>query len=77
MTTADKLGQGRGPLSSSPDADVAWAIFRGCPKTLTERVMSVHEVVERFVQDGDYLASGGFGGDRITSALLHEIVRQK
>lgn len=41
------------------------------------KVMSVEEAVRRFVADGDYLASGGFGGDRIATALLHEIVRQQ
>ncbi len=38
--------------------------------------MSVPEAVERFVADGDYLAIGGFGGDRIATAVVHEIVRQ-
>ena len=35
------------------------------------------EAVARFVHDGDYLASGGFGTNRIATAALHEIVRQK
>lgn len=39
--------------------------------------MSVAEAVERFVHDGDYLASGGFGGVRIATAVLHEIVRRR
>ena len=39
--------------------------------------MSVPEAVLEFVHDGDYLASGGFGADRIATALLHEIVRQQ
>ena len=39
--------------------------------------MSVPAAVSQFVQDGDYLASGGFGGDRIATAVLHEIVRQR
>ena len=39
--------------------------------------MSVSEAVSRFIHDGDYLASGGFGGVRIASAVLHEIVRQR
>ena len=39
--------------------------------------MSVSDAVARFVHDGDYLASGGFGGNRIATALLHEVVRQE
>jgi glutaconate CoA-transferase subunit A len=44
---------------------------------MVQKVMTVAEAVTRFVADGDYLASGGFGGDRIATAPLHEIVRQK
>ena len=44
---------------------------------MVDKVMSVADAVSRFVDDGDYLASGGFGGDRIATAVLHEIVRQK
>jgi glutaconate CoA-transferase subunit A len=39
--------------------------------------MSVKEAVERFVKDGDYLGSGGFGTNRIATAALHEILRQR
>ena len=39
--------------------------------------MTVAEAVRRFVHDGDYLAVGGFGSDRIPTAVLHEIVRQR
>ncbi|MEQ8784943.1 MAG: CoA-transferase [Pirellulaceae bacterium] len=68
---------GQGPLFASPDPDVARRAFREKSKGLVDKVMSVEEAVRRFVRDGDYLASGGFGGDRIATALLHEIVRQK
>jgi glutaconate CoA-transferase subunit A len=39
--------------------------------------MSVSDAVSRLIHDGDYLASGGFGGVRISTAPLHEIVRQR
>jgi glutaconate CoA-transferase subunit A len=68
---------GEGPLFSSPDPDEARIAFRNKPKQLVDKVMPVSEAVQRFVNDGDYLASGGFGGDRIATAVLHEIVRQK
>lgn len=38
--------------------------------------MTVDEAVRRFVRDGDYFASGGFGCARIPTAVLHEILRQ-
>jgi glutaconate CoA-transferase subunit A len=66
-----------GPLFTSPDPDAARAAFRTKDKRLVDKRMSVKDAVARFVNDGDYLASGGFGGDRIATALLHEIVRQK
>jgi glutaconate CoA-transferase, subunit A len=66
-----------GPLFVSPNPDDARDAFRGKDKRLVDKRMSVKDAVARFVSDGDYLASGGFGGDRIASALLHEIVRQK
>src|SRR5437660_7461412 len=38
--------------------------------------MTVKAAVARFVVDGEYLAVGGFGADRLPSAVCHEIVRQ-
>jgi len=31
--------------------------------------MTVSEAVSRFIHDGDYIASGGFGGVRIATAV--------
>ena len=61
----------------NPDPEAARAFFREKNRALTDKVMSVKEAVTRFVQDGDYLASGGFGTNRIATALLHEILRQR
>ncbi len=69
--------RGKGPLFSEPDCDAARMWFREKPKQMSDKVMSVSDAVRQFVTDGDYLASGGFGGDRIATALLHEIVRQQ
>lgn len=66
-----------GSLFTSPDADAARRVFRDKDKKLVDKRMTVTDAVQRFVHDDDYLASGGFGGDRIATALLHEIVRQK
>ena len=37
---------------------------------------TVADAVARLVHDGDYLAIGGFGCDRIPTAVVHEILRQ-
>lgn len=37
----------------------------------------MREAVSLFIHDGDYLAIGGFGANRIPTAICHEIVRQR
>jgi glutaconate CoA-transferase subunit A len=66
-----------GQLFMNPNVEAARAFFRDKPRTLTNKLMTVAEAVSTFIHDGDYLASGGFGGVRIASALLHEMVRQR
>jgi acyl CoA:acetate/3-ketoacid CoA transferase alpha subunit/acyl CoA:acetate/3-ketoacid CoA transferase beta subunit len=46
-------------------------------RAMTNKVIDLKTAIENFVKDGDYLGIGGFGMDRIPSAALHEIVRQK
>ena len=72
-----KLKSGIGPLFMDPDPEAARAFFRDKSRALTDKVMSVQEAVSRFVKDGAYVASGGFGADRIPTAVLHELLRQK
>ncbi len=67
----------QGELFSLPDVDAARAFFAQKSRAMTDKRMSVSEAVSRFVHDGDYLASGGFGGVRIATSVLHEIVRQR
>ena len=66
-----------GTLFSAPDVDAAREFFSRKSRAMSRKLMSVAEAVERFVHDGDYLASGGFGGVRIATAVLHEIVRRR
>ncbi|MDA7980314.1 MAG: hypothetical protein MPJ50_16255 [Pirellulales bacterium] len=73
---ADSHTAGQGPLFSVPDADAARAAFREKSRSMTDKVMTVQDAVAKFVQDGDYLASGGFGANRIATAALHEVLRQ-
>jgi glutaconate CoA-transferase subunit A len=68
---------GSGPLFMDPDPERARAFFRDKPRALADKRMSVAEAVARWVHDGHYLASGGFGSNRIATAALHEIVRQR
>ena len=71
------VAQGEGPLFMDPNADKAREFFRHKKRALVSKVMSVTEGVERFVHDGEYLGIGGFGANRIPTAICHEIVRQK
>jgi glutaconate CoA-transferase subunit A len=66
-----------GELFVSPDVDRARAYFAGKPRTRTSKLTTVEDAVDRLVHDGDYIASGGFGGVRIATAILHEIVRRR
>ena len=70
------MASGRGPLFIDPDPEAARAFFRQKRNASTQKVMTVKEAVSRFVKDGDYVASGGFGTNRIATAALHEILRQ-
>jgi glutaconate CoA-transferase subunit A len=72
----DTLSQGNGPLFSDPSANHARAYFATKPRSLISKVTPVAAAVARLVHDGDYLAIGGFGCDRIPTAVVHEILRQ-
>ena len=71
------LPQGQNPLFTDPSANRAREAFARKPRALVDKVMTVPDAVARLVKDGDYLAIGGFGCDRIPTAVLHEILRQK
>lgn len=64
------------PLFTSVSSDKAREAFAAKPRVLADKVMPVAEAVRRFVHDGDYFCSGGFGSNRIPTAVLHEILRQ-
>src|SRR5947209_14467857 len=69
--------QGDGALYTDPSADRARAWFAGKPRALADKLTTVAEAVARLIHDGDYLAIGGFGGVRLPTAVVHEIVRQR
>jgi len=72
-----RLKQGQNRLFTDPDANRAREFFRTKSRSLTNKVVTVKEAVSTYIHDGDYLGIGGFGADRIPTALLHEIVRQR
>jgi glutaconate CoA-transferase subunit A len=67
---------GSGLLFSDPSPDEARQAFANKPRACTDKLTTVPEAVARLVGDGDYLAVGGFGCDRVPTAVVHEIVRQ-
>ena len=69
------LEQGQGPQFMEADPDRAREFFANKSRALTDKRMSVKEAVDEFITDGCYLGSGGFGSNRISTAVLHEIIR--
>src|SRR5262245_20588332 len=72
----DTLSQGAGALFSDPSADAARQAFAAKLRAPVDKLTSVADAVARLVRDGDYLAVGGFGCDRLPTAVVHEILRQ-
>src|SRR5437899_1452789 len=72
----DILSQGDGELFTDPSANRAREFFATKPRSLTDKLTTVADAVTRLVADGDYLAIGGFGSDRLPTAVVHEILRQ-
>src|SRR5216683_5647543 len=72
----DILSHGDGILFTDPSGNRAREYFAGKPRALTDKLTTVAEAVSRLIQDGDYLAIGGFGSDRLPTSVLHEILRQ-
>lgn len=69
--------QGDRPLYTDPSPDRAREHFAAKNKALVDKVTTVADAVARLVHDGAYLGIGGFGCDRLPTAVLHEILRQR
>lgn len=74
----DILSEGKGELIGWHDPDDAreW-VMQNKSRALKDKTMSAAEAVAKFVHDGDFMASGGFGHVRISMAVVYEIIRQK
>ncbi len=68
--------EGISELFTDPDADRARDFFRTKSRALKSKLSSPEEVVKAMINAGDYIAIGGFGANRIPTAIIHEIVRQ-
>ncbi|MBS3943531.1 MAG: CoA transferase subunit A [Dethiobacter sp.] len=64
-------------LFSDPDADLAREYFQHKSRRKVDKTTTVAEAVTRLVSDGAYMGVGGFGTNRIPTAVLHEIVRRR
>lgn len=72
------ISQGKGKLIGWHDPDEAreW-VQNKKTRLLVDKIMSAKDAVTQFIQDGDFIASGGFGHVRISMAIVYEIIRQK
>ncbi len=68
---------GKRRLFTDPDPDRAREFFRDKSRSLEDKLTTVSQAVSNLISDGDYLGVGGFGSNRIPTALLHEILRQE
>jgi glutaconate CoA-transferase subunit A len=68
--------RGQGQLFNDPSSNAARAFFATKSRARADKLTTVTDAVSRLVHDGDYLAIGGFGANRIPTAIVHEIVRQ-
>ncbi|UCH51876.1 MAG: CoA transferase subunit A [Chloroflexota bacterium] len=72
------LNKGKGELLGWHDPDEArdW-VLKNKSRELKDKTMSAEEAVSRFIHEGDFIASGGFGHIRVSMAIVYEIIRQK
>ncbi len=72
------LDRGKGKLAGwrHPDEQRNW-IRENKRRDLVDKQMELKEAISKYVQDGDYLALGGFGHIRVSMASIYEIIRQR
>jgi len=74
----DVVERGEGPLLAwhDPDEQRLW-IHQNKNRKMVDKRMDIKTSISKFVQDSDYIASGGFGHVRVSMAGVYEIIRQK
>lgn len=72
------LAKGKGELIGwhDPDEHRKW-IKENKTRDLVDKTMTVKEAVSKFIKNGNYIASGGFGHVRVSMSVIYEIIRQK
>jgi len=72
------LQEGQGKLIGwhDPDENREY-VLHNKSRALKDKTMTAKEAVTKFVKDGDYIASGGFGHCRVSMNIVYEIIRQK
>lgn len=78
MITMDVLEQGKGELMAwhDPDEHRKW-VLENKSRSLQDKRTNLKAAVAKFVRDGGYIASGGFGHIRVSMATIYEIIRQR
>lgn len=73
----DIIEEGKGELLAwqDPDEHRRW-VLENKPRSLEDKRMKLTEAIGKFVNDGDYIAMGGFGHVRVSMAAIYEIIRQ-
>ncbi len=72
------ISEGKGKLVGwhDPDDARAW-VAEHKSRQLIDKRMTAKEAVNRFVHDGNFIASGGFGHVRVSMEIIYEIIRQR
>lgn len=72
------LDEGEGELLAwcDPDEHREWVRKNKC-LSMENKTMDLREAISKFVQDGSYIALGGFGHVRVSMAAIYEIIRQR
>jgi len=73
----DIISKGKGELFSPVEPFAFRESRKNFNRGQRNKISTVSEAVEKYVKNGSYLASGGFGTNRIATALLHEVVRTR
>jgi len=78
MSKTRIISEGKGELIGWHDPDEAREyVLANKSRELKDKRMTVQDAVSRFVKDGDFIASGGFGHVRVSMCLIYEIIRQR
>ena len=72
------LAEGKGELLAwmSPDEGRKW-MRENKPRALMDKRTTMKEAVQRYINDGDYFAMGGFGHIRLSMEGIYEMIRQR